>query len=138
METKKLNIFTLIMVIVMCAFSIFISTNSSKGQNGKDGQDGQDMSILTIYQEYKNETGYEGTFSDFIDDYLGEKLTYNDEVSEAQIAAQLALCSTVDICYSYYMDSYYLIGSEGTATINGSRETIYFVSEASQPLLQRA
>lgn len=137
MENKKLNIFTLIMVIVMCMFTIFVSTKNVS--SGKSGKNGNDLTLLSIYQEYKDETNYTGTFSDFIDDYIGEKLTFDDETTQAQISAGIALCSTVDICYSYYMDKYYLVGSETTAKFeDGSKKDVYFVSQSSQPLMSVA
>lgn len=134
MENKKLNVFTLILVIFMCVFTIFISTQNVSG-TGKDGQNGNDLTLLSIYQEYKKEMNYTGSFSDFIDDYIGEKLTFNDETTQAQISAGLALCSTVDICYSYYMDAYYLLGNESTATFGNQKKDIYFVTRSSQPLM---
>ena len=135
MDSKKVNIFAFIMVIFMCAFSIFVSSRNIAAKKGVDGQDGQDMSILSIYNEYKTQNPeYSGSFSDFIDDYISNKLEYDEEISEAQIAAQLALCSTVDICYPYSMDTYYGL----SLSIDSNGKYIYKISESNQPLMSVA
>ena len=55
MDSKKVNIFTLVLVIVMCAFSVYISTRNSAVRDGVDGKDGNDLTLSSIYQEYKEE-----------------------------------------------------------------------------------
>lgn len=132
MDSKKVNIFTLILVIVMCAFSIGISTRNSSAKNGKDGKNGNDMTLMSIYQEYKeNNPSFTGTFNDFISDYIDDKLSYDDEITEAQIAAQLALCSTVDICFSYKMDKYYSL----SLSIDNTGKYVYKMTPSSQPFM---
>ena len=80
MEAKKVNAFAFIMIIVMCIFSIYISTNNNKGKNGLDGKNGNDMSIVSLYNDYKNNNpDYQGSLSDFIEYYLGDLVAGLDD-----------------------------------------------------------
>ncbi len=132
MENKKLNIITLILVVVMCAFSIGISTRNSSAKNGKDGQDGSDMSIVSVYKEYKTETGYEGSLSDFIAFYFDNIISENDESARATLAAQAALCSTVDICYSYFMPASQCF-DHANGFVESGGQFFYKMQPATQP-----
>lgn len=134
MNSKKVNVFTLIMVVVMCAFSIFIGLYNKDGKNGLDGKsayelavesgefsgskteylaslygkDGSSVTLEDIYNAYLSEnnlTTNDCTYSDFLLHYFPDNfLTDDDVVSKTELVTQVALRSTVDICYSYYVD----------------------------------
>lgn len=137
MEAKKVNIFAFIMVIVMCVFTIFISTKNNKGKDGVDGKDGSDMSIVSLYNDYKEQNpSYTGSLSDFIEYYLGDLVSdLDDETTKASLSAQSALCSTVDICFAYYMRNdvqpYYNL--MGVVKDNTGKEA-YYLQKSSSPL----
>jgi S1-C subfamily serine protease len=136
MNSKKLSIFSMLMVVVMCAFSIFIGI-SNRGKNGVDGvdgksayemavesgsfsgteteylmslygKDGSSVTLEDLYNAYlkeQNLTSSSYTYTDFILDYFSDKIASDDEtVTLTQNATQIALRSTVDICYSYLVD----------------------------------
>jgi len=145
MESKKVNIFIIFMVIVMCAFSIFIGV-SNRGEDGLDGLDGlsnyelaiknglissdmteveylkslygKDGSSVTLediykaYLEESNQTSEDLSYTEFILTYYPDKIvTESETVSLIESTTQSALRSTVDICYSYYMETPIIQGS---------------------------
>ena len=154
MESKKVNIFAFLMIIVMCAVSIYI------GFNKNTGTDNIQNDILTIYKKLDNidekvdnsqgksayqiaiENGYVGTEGEWLLSLKGENgtnapatislrdiyssyleatnqtetdLPYDDflvyyysvvDKYDTKTATQLAYSTTVDICYSYYSQTY--------------------------------
>lgn len=143
MEAKKVNIFAFIMVIVMCVFTIFISTrNTGAGKNGIDGKDGNDMNIVSLYNEYKeNNPSYTGSLSDFIEYYLGDLVAdLDDETTKASLSAQSALCSTVDICFAYSIpaNSYYNVSTTLLQMTSGEVKYGYRVTAPSSPFMNVA
>lgn len=144
MESKKVNIFAFVMIIFMCAFSIFIGVSNSgkdgtNGQNGMSayelaikngvissdmseyeylkslqGKDGSSVTLEDVYKAYLKETGKtseELTYTEFILTYYPDKIVSDTEsVSRVENTTQNALRSTVDICYSFCMDSTIVYG----------------------------
>jgi serine protease Do len=51
--------------------------NGANGKNGKDGKDAKDVTIKDIYQAWLDE-GNQGTFNEFIDEYLDASIVEND------------------------------------------------------------
>ena len=115
MENKKFNVFALVMMVVMCLFSVFIGLKNNDGKdglNGRDGIDGKDgvgVTVEDLYNSYLQThelTKDDYTFVDFISDYYKDVLyTSGEAQTKREIATQYSLRSTVDICYSCYMDS---------------------------------
>ncbi len=141
METKKVNLFTVIALIVMCILTVMVSSlnlNSKAVQNGKDGQD---LSINQIYNEYKaaNPT-YAGTLAEFIEKYMSNILSSEEETTKAALAAQSALRSTVDICFSYSIDpqNYYNVSSVLLQTNTGNVQYGYRVTQPTTPFMNVA
>ncbi len=168
MDSKKLNIFALIMMVVMCAFSIYL------GIGKKDNSGDVSKDILTIYKKLDSldekvddsqgksayqiavERGYEGTEGEWLLSLKGtngenalenvsvreiysayletENKTESDmsfdeflvyfysviEKYDTKSATQLAYSSTVDICYSYYSQVYYIQTSGNSFSVNES------------------
>lgn len=148
MESKKVNIFAFIMIIVMCAFSIFIGVSNggkdgNNGQNGKSayelaiekgvissdmseyeylkslqGKDGSSVTLEDVYKAYLKESGKtseELSYTEFILTYYPDKIVSETEaVSKVESTTQNALRSTVDICYSFCMDSSIIYGGYTT------------------------
>ena len=144
MDSKKVNAFAFVMVIVMCAFSIFIgiSNQGSDGINGKNGmsayelaiknkiispdmseveylnslygKDGSSVTLEDVYKAYlkeKNLTQNDLSYTEFILSYYPDKIEPESEtLSLINSTTQNALRSTVDICYSFYMDSPIIFG----------------------------
>lgn len=132
MESKKVNVFAMIMIVVMCAFSIFIGLKNNNGEDGKDGlssyelavkegtfsgslteylsslngEDGRDVSVEDLYNAYKRETNSDISLVDFLTTYYPDGIYSSTEKrTQSEIATNIALRSTVDICYSYYMNT---------------------------------
>lgn len=115
MENKRFNVFALVMMVVMCLFSVFIGLKNNDGKdglNGRDGIDGKDgvgVTVEDLYNSYLQThelTKDDYTFVDFISDYYKDVLyTSGEAQTKREIATQYSLRSTVDICYSCYMDS---------------------------------
>ncbi len=168
MESKKVNIFAFIMIIVMCVVSIYIGI----GKN--DSSSNIQADILTIYKKLENldekidnstgksayqlavENGYSGTEGEWLqslkgangtnalanvsvaeiyDAYLTETnqtetdMSYEDfllyyysviEKYDTKSATQLAYSTTVDICYSYYSQVYYIQSNGNSFAVNES------------------
>ena len=144
MDSKKVNVFAFVMIIVMCAFSIFIgiSNQGSDGINGRNGmsayelaiknkiispemseveylnslygKDGSSVTLEDVYRAYlkeKNITSDDLTYTDFILSYYPDKIQPESEtLSLIHNATQNALRSTVDICYSFYMETPIIFG----------------------------
>jgi len=134
MNSKKVNIFAVIMIVVMCAFSIFIGLYNNDGKDGNDGKsayqlaiesgefsgtqseylaslygkDGSSITLDDIYNAYLSENNLskdDCTYSDFLLNYFPDQfLPDDDAVTKTEITTQIALRSTVDICYSYCID----------------------------------
>jgi len=142
MDSKKVNIFTLVLVIVMCAFSVYISTRNRAARDGVDGKDGNDLTLSSIYQEYKEENpNYSGSLSDFIEHYLGDIVAdLDDETTKASLAAQTALCSTVDICFAYSIstDKYYNVSTTLLQTGTGDIKYGYRLMTPTSPYMNVA
>lgn len=135
MENKKFNAFALVMMVFMCMFSVFIGLKSNDGKDGNNGlsayelavrngeftgteleylaslkgKDGTSVSIEDLYQAYlreKNLTSEQYTFVQFISDYYKDSVFDTSETqTKGELASQQALRSTVDICYSCYMNT---------------------------------
>lgn len=168
MESKKFNIFSLLLMVVMCVFSIYMGI----GRN--DNTDNFSNDILTIYKKLDNldekiddsqgksayqiavERGFEGTEGEWLQSLKGsngtnalenvsvreiytayletvnktetdmsydEFLTYYYSVIDeydTKSATQLAYSTTVDICYSYYSQVYYIQTSGKSFSVNES------------------
>ena len=142
MESKKVNIFIVVLSVIMFAFSIFIGI-SNRGDDGLDGKngmsnyelaikngvipstmsevdylkslygkDGNSVTLEDIYEAYKEESKEEITYTEFILKYYPDKIIPESEsVSLIENTTQNALRSTVDICYSYYMNTPMIQGS---------------------------
>ena len=134
MESKKVNIFALVMIVVMCAFSIFIGMRNGDGRDGYDGKsayelalekglfsgteieylqslqgkDGSNVTIEDVYRAVlkdKQKTESEYPFSAFLEDYYPDTVIDSiEEQTKTERATQNALRSAVDICYSFHMD----------------------------------
>lgn len=105
-KTWKKLIATTLAVITVFAFSgcagksayeIAIENGSFSGSvqdwlaslKGEDGKDGQDLDIEDLYQVAKN-NGYEGTFNEFLKEYLGsDSLDVTENNNTAQIAQNM-------------------------------------------------
>lgn len=135
MENKKFNVFALFMMIFMCAFSVFIGLRSNDGKDGTNGlsayelavrsgefsgteleyleslsgKDGKSVTVEDLYNAYlklHNKTNAEYTFSQFISDYYKDSvLDSGESQTKRQISTSQALRSTVDICYSSFMNT---------------------------------
>lgn len=164
MDSKKFNIFALIMVVVMCAFSIYIgvSNKAEDGVNGENGlssyelaikngiissdvsetqylqslygQDGSSVTLEDVYEAYLSESGLTSedlTYTEFILTYYPDKIVSNtDSISLVENTTQQALRSTVDICYSYYMETpiiygYYYDDNNQNFIIDSSQSNMY-------------
>ena len=157
MESKKVNIFAFIMIVVMCAFSIFMGVRNGTGEDGIDGKssyelavekglftgteleylqslqgkDGSSVTIEDVYNAYLSAndlTSDECSLADFIDAYYPHSLL--DEATEkalSEFATAQALRSTVDIVYSFYLDE--SIISVTPSTLTQTNESIYLLSE---------
>ena len=157
MDSKKVNIFAFVMVIVMCAFSIFIglSNQGSDGLNGKNGmsayelaiknkiissdmseveylnslygKDGSSVTLEDVYKAYLKEkklTSEDLSYTDFILSYYPDKIQSESEtLSLVHNTTQNALRSTVDICYSFYMETPIIFGYYNDADKNEFRLT---------------
>lgn len=156
MNSKKFNIFAFILVLVMCAVSVYFGVFSSKNQDGLSsyelaikngvisekmteleyleslyGKNGSNVTLEDVYNAYleaKNLTPSEFSYTEFILSYYPDKIVSDsDAVSMVQNATSTALRSTVDICYSYYMDSpiIYVSESAGMYAIDQSKKNQY-------------
>lgn len=144
MESKKVNIFAMLMIVVMCAFSIFTALKNNNGTDGIDGKssyelavenglfsgteieylkslqgkDGSDVTIEDIYAavlKANNKTKDEYTFAMFMQDYYPDSIIDSVEKQTlTELATATALRSTVDICYSFYMNSKIINCQSGT------------------------
>lgn len=136
MNSKKLNIFALFMMVVMCAFSVYIGLNNNgkDGTNGTDGRssyelaieegliskdtteveylkslygkDGSSVTIEDIYNAYltekrKVDPDYSCSMLDFLESNFSDSIKVNTSTL-VEYTTQVALRSTVDICYSFY------------------------------------
>lgn len=171
MEAKKVNLFAFLMIMVMCAVTIFVSVGKnnntttnyandilainkkldgiddefdevdekiakSQGKsayeiakdNGFTGTEGEWLLSLKgtdgtnaltavttqdIFEAYKNETHQDDNYS------YEEFLTYYYSVMDkydTETATNVALRSTVDICYKYSSQVYYIQSSNGVLT----------------------
>ncbi|MBQ8451506.1 MAG: trypsin-like peptidase domain-containing protein [Clostridia bacterium] len=147
--SKKFGIFATIMIVIMSAFSIYIGISRGAGKDGMNGKssyelavqrgifsgteleylmslqgkDGKSVEIEDLYSAYLNEVGKtsdEYTYTEFITDYF-DTLVVDDQTRATltENATQTALRSTVDICYSYYVDSPIIYGE--VTTVNGEQ-----------------
>ena len=158
MESKKVNIFAFIMIVVMCAFTIFMSVRNGSGQDGIDGKSSYELAVekglfsgteLEYLQSLQGKNGSSVTIEDVYYAYLRENnLTTNDcslakfintyypntliddetEKALSEFATAQALRSTVDIVYSFYIDE--PIISATPKTLNETGESIYLVEES--------
>ena len=108
MNSKKFNVFAIFMVVVMCAFSVFIGINN-RGKNGIDGTDGKSSYELALEQglipegttevEYlRSLYGKDGssiTLEDIYNAYLAEKRNVDPNYD----------CSMLDFLQSNFADS---------------------------------
>ena len=88
MESKKVNIFAFIMIVVMCAFTIFMSVRNGSGQDGVDGKSSYELAVekglfsgteLEYLQSLQGKNGSSVTIEDVYYAYLRENnLTTND------------------------------------------------------------
>lgn len=135
MENKKFNVFALVMMVIMCLFSVFIGLKNNDGKDGTNGmsayelaikngefsgteteyleslkgKDGSSVTVEDLYNSYlqtHNLTKDSYTFVDFISDYYKDALyTSGETQTKRELATQYTLRSTVDICYSSYMNT---------------------------------
>lgn len=161
MNSKKLNIFAFVMVFILCGISIFlgITARQNKGlssyelaiKNGiisssmteleylesLQGKNGSNVSVEDIYKEYlkvNNLTEKDLSYKQFITTYFPDKIMSESEtVGKIENATQTALRSTVDICYSYYMDTETIYVNEGKTSTG---ESIYLIDETKTGLAE--
>lgn len=95
------------------------------------GKDGSSVTLESVYEAYLKESGNtkdELTYTEFILTYYPEKIVSDSQsVSMVENATQQALRTTVDICYSYLMDTPIIEGYYATLT----DDTEVFVIESS-------
>lgn len=157
MESKKVNIFAFIMIVVMCAFTIFMSVRNSTGQDGVDGKSSYELAVekglfsgteLEYLQSLQGKNGSSITIEDVYYAYLRENgLTTNDcslakfintyypdtllddatEKSLSEFATAQALRSTVDIVYSFYIDKPIISATPNTLSTG---EKVYLIEES--------
>lgn len=95
------------------------------------GKDGSSVTLETIYEAYLKESGKtkeEFTYTEFILSYYPEKIVSDSEsVSMVENATQQALRTTVDICYSFSMDTPIIYGqyNGNNFIINSNYENTY-------------
>lgn len=158
MDNKKFNIFALLMIVFMAAFTIYTGINASKAKDGRNGQstyeravelgefygseyeylkslhgkDGSDVTIEEVYNAYLSENGLtssEMTLSEFIMKIYPDNILDIDETtSAAELATASALRSTVDICYSFYMNNPIIYVEED---IGSNQNKIYKIETSS-------
>lgn len=154
MDSKKFNIFAIIMVVIMCGFSIFmgVSNRAKDGKNGlssyelaiknglisKDmteveylkslyGKDGESVTLEDIYKAYLSETGKtseEFTMSEFIMTY------YPDKIIDSETALSLIENTTQQALRST-VDICYSY-SMGTPTVYGYLSGDNFIIDSAQ------
>ena len=145
MESKKTNIFMILLVVAMCIFTVFISIQKSHGQDGIDGKsayeraielglfsgteleyyqslhgkDGSNITIGDVYDAYlfaNNLTENDVTFIEFINTYYPDVLLDSSEtISQTEIVSTQALRSTVDIAYGCYLNKPIINAEPATA-----------------------
>ena len=154
MESKNVNLFAFLMIIIMCVVSVYIGLNKNNGtgniqneilsiykkvddinkkvddsqgksayqialENGFSGTEGEWLlslkgengenapamvSLMDIYNAYlesTNQTASQLSYEDFLVYYYSVVDKY-----DTKTATQLAYSTTVDICYSYYSQTY--------------------------------
>ena len=162
MESKKVNVFAFIMIVVMCAFSIFISVRNGSGQDGIDGKSSYELAVekglfsgteLEYLQSLQGKNGSSITIEDVYYAYLRENELTTDDCSLAkfintyypntllddatekalsEFATAQALRSTVDIVYSFYLDEAIISATPNTLSTG---EAVYLLEEsASAPI----
>ncbi len=89
---------------------------SLKGSNGIDGTDGKDAESITITDIYNAlvEDGYEGTFKDFVAEYLKDNTAIQDEVYVSK-----AILSCVSIVSTFTPKGFYNQGQDYKASGSG-------------------
>ena len=112
-------------------------TDYLKSLKGEKGDKGDNITVEDVYEAYllaKNKTSAEYSLTDFILDYYPESIYDSAEQKTlTELATNTALRSTVDICYSYYMNSKILNLTTSTLTdkTTGEQTSIYLLSNAS-------
>lgn len=69
--------------------------DGNDGKNGTNGKDGQDVSIEDVYNEWLNQ-GNEGTYNDFLKEYLGGYVinnTTSSYINRALLSSVIIFCS---------------------------------------------
>ena len=162
MESKKFNVFAMLMVVVMCAFSIFIGLRNGKGEDGENGKsayelaveqglfsgteleylqslqgkDGSNITIEDVYKAYLKQNNLKESdcsLADFINVYYPDALL--DEATEkalSEFATAQALRSTVDIVYSCYMNSAIISATPNVLQTNDGNKDVYVIEETNQ------
>lgn len=99
------------------------------------GKDGSSVTLEDVYKAYlkeTNQTSEDLSYTEFILTYYPDKIVSDSEsVSQVENTTQNALRSTVDICYSFCMDSAIVYGyytSDGNNFIIDSSNTNKYVS----------
>lgn len=159
MDNKKFNIFALVMIVVMAVFSIYTGVNKSSVKDGRDGlsayqlavengefsgseyeylkslqgKNGSNITIEDVYQTYlkeKNLTSDDLTLVDFILNIYPDNILDLDETASAvEVATASALRSTVDICYSFYMNNPIIYVEEAT---DSNQNKVYVIDKSSE------
>ncbi len=157
MDNKKFNIFAAVLVVVMAIFSIYMGIVKNNANDGRDGlsayelavlngefsgtefeylqslhgKDGSNITLEDIYKAYlkeKNWTSSDYTFSEFILTFYPDNLLDADETATlVQSSTASALRSTVDICYSFYMNNPIVYVSETTTS---DSKSVYKINES--------
>lgn len=157
MENKKFNIFALCLIVVMAVFSIYMGINNNKAKDGRDGlsayelavsngefsgteleylqslhgQNGSNITLEDVYKAYlkeKNLTSEQFTYSQFILNFYPDEILDADETATlVQTSTASALRSTVDICYSFYLDNPIIYVEEGE---DKDGNEIYIINES--------
>ncbi len=114
MDSKKFNIFAFIMVIVMCAFSIYIGV-SNKGTNGTNGSDGSDG--LSAYQ-IAVVNGFSGTEAEWLLSLQGsdgENSTSVDMYAIYEAYIDVAELDEEEFTYNDFLVYYYSLLTDDSA-----------------------
>lgn len=158
MDNKKFNAFALVMIVIMALFSIYSAVGKNDAKDGRDGmsayeravelgefsgsefeylqslhgKNGSNVTLEDVYEAYIKEKKYskdDYTFSDFVLSFYPNEILDADETATlVQTSTQSALRSTVDICYSFYMNNAIVYVEEAT---DGSGNTVFKINESS-------
>ncbi len=95
-SNKIIVVITLVLTLVL---SLFAFTSCSELLGVQDGKDGKDFDLHAVYEERVAAGAFEGTYDEFIKEYLNIELKYDEETSYTT-AINAALRSVVSITAS--------------------------------------